>query len=142
MTEFKEALDQIDFCLKTIKLPHTEPKDNAIWSSGTALRPRITEETLAIARRALLIADRLKQEPSKGMIKAAYDCVPERPQPMETEGRFSANNALRIKEFKAMRDQLIREIEQGSKCSHEGYSFKEHGRCCLNCGELLTDFGD
>ena len=34
------------------------------------------------------------------------------------------------------------EKAEARKCSHEGYSFKEHGRCCPHCGEFLTDFGD
>lgn len=27
-------------------------------------------------------------------------------------------------------------------CDHAGYSFKEHGRCCWQCGVVLVDFGD
>jgi len=50
-------------------------------------------------------------EPSAEMIRAAYDCVPERPQPMCTEGRFAPNNTLRVKEFKAMIQQLLKEVK-------------------------------
>lgn len=98
MTEFKEALEHIDFCLSKIKSPIWVPKENAIWSSGTALNPRITEETLICARDALLIADKLMQEPSDGMIIAVEK---------------NEEDWLRLSEsdvFKAMRDQMLREI--------------------------------
>lgn len=119
MTEFKEALDQIDFCLKTIKFPHTEPKDNAIWSTGTALRPRITEETLAIARRALLIADRLMQEPSRAMEEIGSGNGRPRltgwKKPLRPGMRVACTTYDEYERaancFKDMRDQLIREIE-------------------------------
>jgi len=27
-------------------------------------------------------------------------------------------------------------------CTHEGWSFKKHGRCCFKCGTFMVDFGD
>lgn len=27
-------------------------------------------------------------------------------------------------------------------CTHEGYSFKQHGRCCHQCGAFMVDWGD
>lgn len=28
------------------------------------------------------------------------------------------------------------------ECTHPGYKFEKHGRCCHKCGEFITDFGD
>lgn len=39
-------------------------------------------------------------------------------------------------------EKLAAEIEEPSKCQHEGYNFRKHGRCCPHCGEFLTVFGD
>lgn len=49
----KLAIAALEFCLKTIKCKNTTPSENAIWSAGTSSKPRITEETLSIALRAL-----------------------------------------------------------------------------------------
>lgn len=32
--------------------------------------------------------------------------------------------------------------ERGSWCTHDGYTFEAHGRCCPHCGVTLTDWGD
>lgn len=36
----------------------------------------------------------------------------------------------------------IHQPEPKEPCTHEGYNFKDHGRCCPHCSEFLTDFGD
>jgi hypothetical protein len=51
----KRALDAVNHCIKTIHNESIRKEDNAIWSSGTACRPRITEDILETIR-ALLIA--------------------------------------------------------------------------------------
>ena len=33
-----------------------------------------------------------------------------------------------------------REIQ--NTCTHEGWNFKEHGRCCFKCGTFMVDWGD
>lgn len=35
-------------------------------------------------------------------------------------------------------DDETKDIE----CTHQDYNFKDHGRCCHRCGEVLNDFGD
>lgn len=51
--ERAEALKAIQFCLSVIRNPKTKPEDNAIWSTGTSSKPRITEEVLQICEAAL-----------------------------------------------------------------------------------------
>lgn len=47
-------------------------------------------------------------------------------------------------------DDDIKRIRQGATemialqktCTHSGWNFAEHGRCCWTCGTFMVDFGD
>ena len=45
-------------------------------------------------------------------------------------------------EFRRLEKHTNKEKKLQKTCKHEGYTFKEHGRCCPHCGMFLTDFGD
>ena len=89
MTEFKEALIKFQGFDKTFD-------DNETF--------QLDSKTILTIRRALLIADRLKQEPSEAMVIEGE---------AENEESWSLKTAEMV--FKAMRDQLIREIDNANQ---------------------------
>ena len=33
-------------------------------------------------------------------------------------------------------------LKKQKTCKHEKWNFKQHGRCCFDCGIFMVDFGD
>lgn len=56
--------------------------------------------------------------------------------------KFCPNPLLKFPEYRKIREHFIKEKELQKTCKHKGYNFKQHGRCCYDCGMFLTDFGD
>ena len=84
MNEFREALELV------------EEGYIALTSTGSTTNNKRISKTI---RKALRIADKLMQEPSEGMLKKAII-------PKGTYCEFP-----NTKRFKAMRDQMLKEIE-------------------------------
>lgn len=55
---------------------------------------------------------------------------------LKHEPPVTGKDKATIEEFIA----AIKDAEQ--PCTHAGYNFTEHGRCCPHCSAFVTDFGD
>lgn len=39
-------------------------------------------------------------------------------------------------------EQARERAELQRVCTHDGWNWKQHGRCCFTCGAFVVDFGD
>jgi hypothetical protein len=106
---------------------------------------------------ALRVGDKVYYQPEGyGPNRWANGVVKEVPD-LATDPDSANYNSVRVvyscngdwAEFKEYTSELTRlsDLTLGWKhteqsCTHEGWSFAEHGRCCGTCGTLLVDFGD
>jgi len=44
--------------------------------------------------------------------------------------------------FRELARRLREEQAKPTDCDHEGWNFKQHGRCCWKCGTFMVDWGD
>ena len=58
---------------------------------------------------------------------------------MSTE---TIGGGLTVAQVSALQERNRQEKELQKTCTHEGYSFEKHGRCCFKCGVFMVDWGD
>jgi len=58
---------------------------------------------------------------------------------MSTE---TIGGGLTAAQVSALQERNRQEKELQKTCTHEGWNFKEHGRCCFKCGTFMVDWGD
>lgn len=50
--------------------------------------------------------------------------------------------SMEFSAFRRLLKLLKKQKLKRKTCKHIDYNFKQHGRCCFDCGEFLFDFGD
>jgi hypothetical protein len=114
MTEFKDALEFIEKYSRVIDMP--DDRQLRAWNTG-GMKAFVSNHFNEI-QKALRIADRLMGEPSEGMIKAAWFSQYKTVGATDEEAskladlKYESEKHISIPAYKAMRDQLLREIEQ------------------------------
>lgn len=129
--------------------------DSLTWGSDEIIGITVKqfEEAASVIAAAAINEDRVKrcreQEREVPYVKKSYQVIVRemlagRQEKLRSfdRNRSKVSRYFLTGEIDALQ-KFIKEAEiNGKNCLHDGYNYRDHGRCCWHCGKTITDFGD